>query len=88
MTIYLAIMKHNSSGDPNISVHQTYDKAIDSIHKFFKSYNFKLVNGVAMDEDNEVLDDITIHKKTRVKRFVHADGEGPSGEIIKTKLKT
>lgn len=87
MTIYLAILKHDYSADPTMSIHKSYDKAVNAITKFFKSYNFTISNGLALDADETIMDDVEIYKKTRIKRFVHADGDGPSGYIKKRSLK-
>jgi len=87
MTIYLAIMHDNHFADPVISIHKKYDKAVDAITKFFKSYGFAISHNLALDADERIMDDVTFYKKTKIKRFVHADGDGPSGYIKKGSLK-
>jgi hypothetical protein len=87
MTIYLAIMKNDYFAEPVISIHKKYDKAVDAITKFFKSYGFTVSHNLALDASEAIMDDVTIYKKTRIKRFVHADGDGPSGYIKKSSLK-
>lgn len=89
MTVYVAIAKHNFSADPDFKLFKTREKAINYIHKFFLGYGFSVKNKKAYDMDGEEFgeSEYRIDKKTKkICYFVDADGDGPIGDIIKSKL--
>lgn len=86
--MYIAIVKHNSTGNPSVKSKKTYDAAVDVVHKHFLSYDFELKDGKPYDPGHapgqhafDCFSDVIIHEG-KVAQFTHCDGDGPVGEII------
>jgi hypothetical protein len=86
--LYTVIMKHNAGADARMKTVDDYEEAAKIAHDFFLSY-FDFVDGKLVDpgnpgQEDEVFEDVKIHKKKYVVEFIHFGGEGPCLSIEKT----
>ena len=89
---FIAITKHNSGSDGSFSARGSYPECVDIVHAFFLSYDFELKDGKPFDEGNDdekeggfdVFSNVTLYDG-KVAGFTHAGGDGPVGEIHKSK---
>jgi len=84
---FVAIIKHNSTGNPTLKVKDTYEECVDVVHKHFLSYDFIIKEGKPYDPGHApgqraftCFSDIIMHNN-KVAQFTHCDGDGPVGEI-------
>jgi hypothetical protein len=89
---FIAITKHNSGADGSLATRKSYGECVDIVHAFFLSYDFELKDGKPFDEGNddgkeggfEVFTNVTLYDG-KVAEFTHAGGDGPVGEIRRSK---
>ncbi len=84
---WIAVTAHNSSAEHHHAARNTYDEAVDVIHKHFLNYGFEIKDGKPIDTDDpdgeQSLSDVFMHKG-KVASFTHADGDGPIGYITES----
>ena len=80
--MWIVKKQHNFGSDINISKAKDKEDAIKKLKKFYESYDFKLVGKKLQDLDgSEDNLDVRYDKKGNVIYFIHADGDGPIGQI-------
>lgn len=89
---FISVTSHDASADKHFKIWDTYDEAVDEIHKFFESYDFEVRNNKPYDAGNasfdndeegyDVFDWIKMHNG-KVAQFTHCDGDGPVAYISK-----
>ena len=89
---FIAITKHNSGSEGDYTHRKTYDEAVDVVHKHFIDYDCELKDGKPYSAGNDdgkdggfaCFSDVIMHNG-KVAQFTHCDGDGPVGEIRKSK---
>jgi len=87
---YVAITGHNSTAEMHHVVKENYEEAVQVVHEHFLSYGFEVRDGKPYDPDRPYnpnyegsapFDNVVMYENRMVASFMHAEGDGPVGEV-------